>query len=568
MNNISELSLSDSIYKALKDMNFEQLTDIQELAIPILLEGKDLIGQSQTGTGKTAAFAIPLLEKVDPVVKSPQAIILCPTRELAVQVANEFNKIGKYMRNVKTVAVYGGEPIYRQITQLKRGAQIIIGTPGRTIDHINRGTIKLDDIHTMILDEADEMLKMGFREDIEQVLSNMDTANVQTVLFSATMPQSIIDITKHYQKDPELIKVKSKLITADTITQQYLEVKRSHKIEAISRILEVDKPSRCIVFCNTKSSVNDVCDALMLRNFPSDKIHGDLKQEMRMDVLKKFNNSQINVLVATDVAARGLDIQNVDVVINYDVPDKADYYVHRIGRSGRAGKEGRAITLVSTGDRRLLRDITSYTKTVIEKIAIPTNIEVNASKITDFIEELDEIIKGGDMHEYMTILNQIDTVHPLEEICAALIKKTLSLDENHHENDINFKVGDDTGRQRQSFGSNRDRGSRDQSARGDRGERGAGAPRNRKRDDKDMVRMFFNVGNKDNLKPKHILGAIAGECNVKGSQIGAIDMLDKFTFVDVHKDIAKIVLKKMEGNKINNKKVSVEIAKTSKDKSI
>ncbi|PKM53648.1 MAG: ATP-dependent RNA helicase, partial [Firmicutes bacterium HGW-Firmicutes-3] len=423
MNNISELSLSDSIYKALKDMNFEQLTDIQELAIPILLEGKDLIGQSQTGTGKTAAFAIPLLEKVDPVVKSPQAIILCPTRELAVQVANEFNKIGKYMRNVKTVAVYGGEPIYRQITQLKRGAQIIIGTPGRTIDHINRGTIKLDDIHTMILDEADEMLKMGFREDIEQVLSNMDTANVQTVLFSATMPQSIIDITKNYQKDPELIKVKSKLITADTITQQYLEVKRSHKIEAISRILEVDKPSRCIVFCNTKSTVNDVCDALMLRNFPSDKIHGDLKQEMRMDVLKKFNNSQINVLVATDVAARGLDIQNVDVVINYDVPDKADYYVHRIGRSGRAGKEGRAITLVSTGDRRLLRDITSYTKTVIEKISIPTNIEVNASKITDFIEELDEIIKGGDMHEYMTILNQIDTVHPLEEICAALIKK-------------------------------------------------------------------------------------------------------------------------------------------------
>jgi len=566
MNNISELSLSDSIYKALRDMNFEQLTDIQELAIPILLEGKDLIGQSQTGTGKTAAFAIPLLEKVDPVIKSPQAIILCPTRELAVQVANEFNKIGKYMRNIKTVAVYGGEPIYRQITQLKRGAQIIIGTPGRTIDHINRGTIKLDDIHTMILDEADEMLKMGFREDIEQVLSNMDTANVQTVLFSATMPQSIIDITKHYQKDPELIKVKSKLITADTITQQYLEVKRSHKIEAISRILEVDKPNRCIVFCNTKSSVNDVCDALMLRNFPSDKIHGDLKQEMRMDVLKKFNNSQINVLVATDVAARGLDIQNVDIVINYDVPDKADYYVHRIGRSGRAGKEGRAITLVSTGDRRLLRDITSYTKTVIEKISIPTNIEVNASKITDFIEELDEIIKGGDMHEYMTILNQIDTVHPLEEICAALIKKILSLDVNHHENDINFSVGDDKGRQRQAFGNNRDRGSRDRNDRD--GDRGSSAPRSRKRDDKDMVRMFFNVGNKDNLKPKHILGAIAGECNVKGSQIGAIDMLDKFTFVDVHKDIAKIVLKKMEGNKINNKKVSVEIAKTSKEKSI
>lgn len=551
MSNIYELGLSDSIIKAITDMGFEKLTPIQEKAIPIMMEGKDLIGQSQTGTGKTAAFAIPVLEKVDPVIKRPQVIILCPTRELAVQVANEFQKIAKYMHGVKTVAVYGGEPIYRQISQLKKGAQVIIGTPGRTIDHINRGTIRMDDIHTMILDEADEMLKMGFREDIEQVLSHMQEER-QTILFSATMPQTIINITKNYQKDPELIKVTTKVVTADTIKQQYVDVHRAHRIEAISRVLEVSQPSRCIVFCNKKSTVNDVTDALLLRNFASDKIHGDLKQEMRLDVLKKFNNSQIQVMVATDVAARGLDIQNVDLVINYDTPDNPDYYVHRIGRSGRAGKDGRAITMVCGGmDRRMLKEIERYTKKSVEKIQIPTSTEVQASKIGDFIKEIDEIIKEGDMHEYMAILNEIDTVHPLEEICAALIKKSLSVsNEDNQEEDINYTFRDNR-RHSDSRGGN------DRYNRGDRGPR-------KRRDDKDMVRMFFNVGVKDNLKPKHILGTIAGECNVRGKQIGSIDMLDNFTFVDVHKDIAKVVLKKMDGNKIGSKKVSVEIAKKSR----
>lgn len=554
MNKFSELNLSDSILHAVKDMGFEEMTTIQKDAIPILLEGRDLIGQSQTGTGKTAAFAIPVLEKIDPVNKRPQAIILCPTRELAVQVANEFNKLGKYMRGVKTVAVYGGEPIFRQISQLKRGAQIIVGTPGRTIDHMNRRTLITDDIETMVLDEADEMLKMGFREDIELVLTHLKKER-QTVLFSATMPQVIINITKKYQNDPKLIKIKSKVITADTITQQYCEVKRSHKIEAVSRVLEVEKPSRCIVFCNKKSTVNDVTDALLSRNFPSDKIHGDLKQEMRLDVLKKFNNSQISVLVATDVAARGLDIKNVDLIINYDVPDKAEYYVHRIGRSGRAGREGRAITMVSNGDKRLLRDIISYTKKNLEKIQIPTSVEVNTSKIGYFIEDIDSIIKSGDMHEYMSILNQIDTVHPIEEICAALIKKTLTLPDTKQNNDINYSIGEDRGNSRDRYGRNSSRS---------HGKEERGSGRTRRQNDKDMVRMFFNVGKKDNMKPKHILGAIAGECNVKGSQIGAIAMLEKFTFVDVHKDISKKVLKHMNGNSINNKKVSVEIAKQSK----
>lgn len=548
MSNIQELNLSDGIIRAVEEMGFEAFTPIQEKAIPIMLEGIDLIGQSQTGTGKTAAFAIPLLEKIDPVNRRPQAMILCPTRELAVQVANEFRKIGKYMAGIRTVAVYGGEPIYRQIQQLKKGAQIIIGTPGRTIDHINRRTIQTEDIHTMILDEADEMLKMGFREDIELVMGSINEDR-QTILFSATMPQSIIDITKNYQRDPELIKVTTKVVTADTIKQQYVDVHRAHRIEAISRVLEVAQPSRCIVFCNKKSTVNDVTDALLLRNFPSDKIHGDLKQEMRLDVLKKFNNSQIQVMVATDVAARGLDIQNVDLVINYDTPDNPDYYVHRIGRSGRAGKEGRAITMICGGmDRRMLKDIESYTKKRIEKIQIPTSTEVQASKISDFISEIDDLIKEGDMHEYMTILNEFDTVHTIEEICAALIKRSLQLEAGgEHGEDINYQIKD----------SRRSKDRLEQT----RGSRGDRKPR---REEKDMVRMFLNVGVKDNLKPKNIMGAIAGECGIKGKQIGSIDMMDNFTFVDVHRDVAKTVLKKMNGNKINHKKVSIEIAKKSK----
>ncbi len=552
MSNINELNLSESITKAVAEMGFESFTQIQEQSIPIMLEGKDMIGQSQTGTGKTAAFAIPLLEKIDPVNRRVQAMILCPTRELAVQVANEFRKLSKYMAGIRTVAIYGGEPIYRQIQQLKKGAQIVIGTPGRTIDHINRGTIKTDDVHTIILDEADEMLKMGFREDIETIMESTDEDR-QTILFSATMPQSIIDITKNYQNNPEMIKVTTKVVTADTISQDYVDVHRAHRIEAISRVLEVSRPDRTIIFCNKKSTVNDVTDALLLRNFPSDKIHGDLKQEMRLDVLKKFNNGQIQVMVATDVAARGLDIQNVDLVINYDTPDNPDYYVHRIGRSGRAGREGRAITMICGGmDRRMLKDIERYTKRKVTKIQIPTSTEVQASKTNDFVQEIDSIINGGDMHEYMAILNEFDTVHTIEEICAALIKRTLQLEGgNEHDEDINYSFKDS----RRGNDSQRD-------TRGRRGD-GDQRPRKPRRSDKDMVRMFLNVGVKDHLKPKHIMGAIAGECGIRGKEIGAIDMMDNFTFVDVHQDVAKKVLKKMNGNKINNKKVNIEIAKKS-----
>ncbi len=543
MSEFEKINVNDQIKRAVVEMGFEAMTEIQKQTIPLLLDGQDVIGQSQTGTGKTAAFAIPILEKIDPVLKRPQAIILCPTRELAVQVANEFKKMMKYCFNIRAVAVYGGEPIYRQINQLKKGAQIIIGTPGRTIDHIKRRTIVTDDIETVVLDEADEMLKMGFREDIELVLQSIHDKR-QMVLFSATMPQEIIDITNNYQKDPKLVKVTPKNLTAETIEQLFIDVHRNDRIEAISRVLEVDKPKRCLIFCNKKTTVNDVNDEMLNRNFSSDKIHGDLKQEMRMDVLKKFNNAAISILVATDVAARGLDIKNVDLVINYDTPENEDYYVHRIGRSGRAGKVGRAITIISGAmDRRLLKSIERYTKADINKLMIPTSKEVKNSKITEFVKNINETIEEGDLHHYMSILNEIDTVHTIEEIAAALIKQSLTNEsDDEYKNDINYKIKSESKEDRFV----------------------AIKKKRKRRDDGRFDRVFLTVGNKDKVRPGQIIKSVAKECKVKGNVIGAIDMFDNFTFIDVEKEVSKKVVKGLNGKKIGGRKVKVEIAKKRK----
>lgn len=548
---IEDLDLITPIRKAVYEMGFEEFTDIQQQALPLLIEGKDVIGQSQTGTGKTAAFAIPILQKIDVDIRKPQALVLCPTRELAVQVAEEFKKIAKHMPNVKIVAVYGGEPINRQITQINRGAQIVIGTPGRTIDHITkRRTIKTEFISTLVLDEADEMLKMGFREDIELVIGQLP-AKRQTVLFSATMPKPILDMTKKYQDNPELVKVTTEVVTADTITQQFCRVQPNDRMEALSRIIKVFKPKRCIVFCNMKSTVDKVNDGLQYKQFSSEKIHGDLNQELRLNVLKRFNDEVISILVATDVAARGLDIQGVDLIVNYDMPEKEDYYVHRIGRSGRAGNEGRAITLVGRRDFRQLKLIMDYTHRKIDEIQIPTLVQVNNSKTKHFVKQISKMIEEeSTLDLYKDILNQFDTIYPMEDICAALIKRDLELEEINHKNDINDY----------SKPSN-ERGGRERTSSPRTPRTGGGKPRGR---DKDMVRIFMTVGEKDNVKAKNIMGAITNECGVAGNQIGAIDILQKFSFVDVHKDVAKKVVKILHGQKIKDRKVSVEIANHTK----
>ena len=339
-----ELELSPQILRGIKDMGFEEASPIQAQAIPVVLSGRDVIGQAQTGSGKTAAFGIPMLEKVDPDNKKTQVIILSPTRELAIQVADEIRKLSKYMHGIKILPVYGGQDITKQIRSLKGGAQIIIGTPGRVMDHLRRKTIRCEHVHTVVLDEADEMLNMGFREDIETILSYIPEER-QTVLFSATMPKAILDITKKYQKDAVTIKVVKKELTVPSIDQYYYDVKRKDKVDVLTRLLDYYDPKLSIVFCNTKRMVDELASELQGRGYFAEGLHGDMKQSQRDRVMNSFRNGKTEILIATDVAARGIDVDDVEAVFNFDIPQDDEYYVHRIGRTGRAAATGEALSL-------------------------------------------------------------------------------------------------------------------------------------------------------------------------------------------------------------------------------
>ena len=352
----AQLNIRPEILKAVTHMGFEEMTPIQARAIPEILSGIDVVGQAQTGTGKTAAFAIPILEKINTKLKKPQAIVICPTRELAIQVAEEFRKLAKYMPSLKVLPIYGGQEISKQIRSLKAGVQVIIGTPGRVMDHMRRKTVTFENIHTIVLDEADEMLDMGFREDIETILGGLDEER-QTLLFSATMPKPIMELTRTYQKDPKTIRVVRKELTVENITQYYYEVRPKNKVEVLSRLLDIYDPQLSIVFCNTKKGVDELVEELQGRGYFAEGLHGDMKQTMRDRVMRSFRNGKTDILVATDVAARGIDVDNVDAVFNYDLPQDEEYYVHRIGRTGRAGKAGMAFSFVVGREVYKLKDI-------------------------------------------------------------------------------------------------------------------------------------------------------------------------------------------------------------------
>ena len=340
-----EMGIIPQILRGVEEMGFEEMTPIQAQAIPAVMEGGDVIGQAQTGTGKTAAFGIPILQKIDTSRKSTQVLVLSPTRELAIQVAEEIRNLGKYMHGVKILPVYGGQDITKQIRSLKGGIQIIVGTPGRVMDHLRRKTIRCDEVNTIVLDEADEMLNMGFREDIETVLEYLPKER-QTVLFSATMPKPILDITRKYQHDATMIKVTKKELTVSNIEQYYYDVKRKDKVDVLSRLLDYYNPKVSIVFCNTKRMVDELARELTMRGYFAEGLHGDMKQGQRDRVMNNFRKGNTDILIATDVAARGLDIDDVEAVFNYDIPQDDEYYVHRIGRTGRAGRTGKAFSFV------------------------------------------------------------------------------------------------------------------------------------------------------------------------------------------------------------------------------
>jgi len=532
---IENVILNDNIQRALDDMGFEESTQIQQEAIPVILEGKDIVGQSNTGTGKTAAYTIPILEKIDKEIRMPQALVLLPTRELAVQVANEVRKIGKYMEGIKTVTVYGGADIKDQINKLKGGAQIIVGTPGRVIDLIDRRVIKLSELKISVLDEADEMLKMGFREDIELILSKIDHP-VQSLLFSATIPDDMKKIIKKFLNNPVSVKVLREGITAKEVKQSYFLVKHSDKVEALARLIDTYTPKLTLVFCNTKRAVDELYDQLIDKGYNCDKIHGDIKQSQRLDTLNKFNNGLIDILIATDVAARGLDIKEVEVVINFEVPSKEDYYVHRIGRTGRAGKEGSSFTLASAKEMKKIEDIEKYTKKPIRKRTIPTVDKVNEVKQDKFFRGIVSVIESGDLGENRVLAGRlIDKGYDSETIIAAMIKKLVKFDLSE-ERDLNDVIPERKKHQRGSVRL------------------------------EDTERFHINLGKKQGVRPGDILGAVAGECDIPGYDIGEIEILDNFSFFTAAREHKHRILDRMNGSQIKGMDVVVELSKEKKSR--
>lgn len=521
-----DLGLYPEIERAVCFMGFEEASPIQAKAIPAMLSGRDIIGQAQTGTGKTAAFGIPLLQKISAKNKKLQAIVLCPTRELAIQVADEIRNLAKYMHGIKILPIYGGQDIVKQIRSLKNGTQIIIGTPGRVMDHMRRKTVKMDEVHTVVLDEADEMLNMGFRDDIETILKGVPEER-QTVLFSATMPKPILEITKQYQNHAELIKVTKKELTVPNIEQYYYEVKPKNKEEVLSRLLDIYSPSRSVVFCNTKKQVDLLTASLIGRGYFAAGLHGDLKQAQRDRVMQNFRKGTTDILVATDVAARGIDVDDIEAVFNYDLPQDDEYYVHRIGRTGRAGRGGKSFTFVSGKEMYKLKEIQRYCKTKIYAQKVPSLNDVANTKIENILEKVDSVIERENLS---LMLNAIEekinaSEYTTMDMAAALLKMYMGMvqeDPQEEEEILDF---------------------------GDTGAEGPG-----------MVRLFINVGKKQKIRPGDILGAIAGESGMPGKLIGCIDMFDKYTFVEVPREYAKDVLMAMKSATIKGNHIAIEPA--------
>jgi ATP-dependent RNA helicase DeaD len=415
-----ELGLSQATLKAVLTMGFEEATPIQAETIPLSLENKDLIGQAQTGTGKTAAFGIPLVEKIDVSKEAIQGIIIAPTRELAIQVSEELYKIGSGKR-VRVLPIYGGQDISRQIRSLKKAPHIIVGTPGRVLDHINRKTMRLDTVNTVILDEADEMLNMGFIEDIESILSSTPSER-QTLLFSATMPGPIQRMAEKFMKDPQIVRVKTKELTMPLIEQYYLEVQERNKFDVLTRLLDIQSPELAIVFGRTKRRVDELSEALTLRGYTAEGIHGDLSQAKRLQVLRKFKEGTIDVLVATDVAARGLDISGVTHVYNFDIPQDPESYVHRIGRTGRAGKSGMALTFITPREKSYLAVVERTTKRKMEKMKAPTLDEALEGQQRAVVDKILQTIDSNNLHYYKAAADELLEANDAQTVVAAVLK--------------------------------------------------------------------------------------------------------------------------------------------------
>ncbi|MCQ8849887.1 ATP-dependent RNA helicase CsdA [Alteromonas sp. 76-1] len=547
-----DLKLPEPILQALEKVGYEKPSPIQAESIPLLLEGHDLLGQAQTGTGKTAAFALPMLANIDPEQRKPQLLVLAPTRELAIQVAEAFQVYASFSHKIKVLPVYGGQSYDNQIRQLKRGVQVVVGTPGRVIDHIKRKTLDLSELKFLVLDEADEMLRMGFIDDVELILSHAP-AERQTALFSATMPGPIKKITQRYLKDPKHVKIASKVSTASTIRQRYCQVAPHHKLEALTRIMEVERFDGMIIFVRTKTATVELADKLSARGYDVEPLNGDIPQNARERTVDKLKQGNIDILVATDVVARGLDVERVSHVINYDVPYDSESYVHRIGRTGRAGRTGDAILFISHREKRMLFSIEKTTKQPIEVMPIPSISEINETRLSRFKQSVIEATQDDSIETLIPLVEMIkeEAEASPEVLMAALLKiaqgdEPLILKESDRP-DLHSKPPRDS---REPRGDRRDGGR-------DGRERKPRAPRTGRKPEAGMQRFRIDVGHTHGAKPGNIVGAIANEGNMDSKHIGAIEIYDNFSTVDLPEGMPKETKDKLQGTRVAGQRLSI-----------
>jgi ATP-dependent RNA helicase DeaD len=570
----STLNLRPELEQAITALGYAEPTPIQAGLIPLMLAGADVIGQAQTGTGKTAAFALPILHNLQTGQRAPQALIMAPTRELALQVSEAMTAMGQFCK-VKVLAVYGGAPYARQINELRRGADVVVGTPGRLLDLMNRGVLDLGEIHTLVLDEADEMLSMGFIEDIEAILAATPAAR-QTALFSATMPTEIRRLADKYMREPQSVTIQREQMTVAAIEQRYYLVNEHDKTAALTRLFEMEEITSALIFVRTRAGTGDLASELAVRGFPAEALNGDLAQEARERTLNRFRGGQIKVLVATDVAARGLDIDGISHVFNYDVPDDSEIYVHRIGRTGRAGKTGIAITLVTPYEKRRLRDIERFARTKLTQAVLPTSEEILARRDEELINKINVWIQRGRCKTERAIVEKIVAggVDPLE--LAAVALKITRADEKQRPIAPVSEVTE--------FQHGRFRGEKLREARPERRERSFGGekrgferesvyPRPEHRERRDsfkrndfsgashesgMVRLTMNMGKAHGIRPGDVVGAIAYHADIPGAVIGKIYIDDQHTLLDVPAELVGKVLAKAGGYSIRKQAFTVE----------
>ncbi|MHB8637212.1 MAG: DEAD/DEAH box helicase [Fimbriimonadaceae bacterium] len=518
----AELGLAEPIYRAIAEMGFESPTPIQARAIPVLLSGRDLIGQAQTGTGKTAAFALPMIERIDPARMETQALILAPTRELAVQVAGGIWDLAKHT-GLRVVPVYGGQPIDRQFRSLRNGAHVVVGTPGRVLDHLRRGSLSLANVAFCTLDEADEMMALGFAEDMEAILAQLPKQR-QVACFSATMPARIVALTQKFLRDPVHVSIEAKQRTLETTNQTYYEVPRGKKLEALARVLDMESPGPTIVFCRTRQETSDLSDALRLRGYNTEALHGDMGQPERDRVMRRFREGHADLLVATDVAARGLDIETVTHVVNYDIPWDVEQYIHRIGRTGRAGRSGDAITLVEGKQRRQLEVIERLIGSKIKPARIPTAADIAAKRRDLFKDAVRDTIEAREFDAHLpTVEDLIEEYDPATVAAAAL---HMLWQVQHASSGTQEEIDSDF-----------------------------------EQPEVGMSRIFIGMGRQDGLRPGDIVGAITGEAGLTGKAIGVIDVLDRTAFVEVPSAEADRVVESLRSAKLKGRKVKVQLAR-------